>query len=289
MRLLLLGAEGQVGREVVALAAARGLSVKALARRDLDIADRDAVRRSVTKDYAAVVNCAAYTAVDRAESEEALAVAVNCDGAGFVAEACAAVGAVLIHFSTDYVFDGRKGSPYREGDPIAPLNVYGRSKAEGEAAVRAACPAHVILRTSWVFGVEGGNFVKTMLRLGAEREELRIVADQYGCPTPAAALAERILAVAGTMGPESYGTFHCAGAERTSWFDFATAIFAARREITGEAGPKLTPIATADYPTAARRPADSTLDSARFQATFATGPIDWRAGLKDVLRRLAAR
>ncbi|HMA16503.1 MAG TPA: dTDP-4-dehydrorhamnose reductase [Kiloniellaceae bacterium] len=289
MTLLLLGAEGQVGREVAALAAARGLPITALARRDLDITDRAAVRQAVDAGASTVVNCAAYTAVDRAESEEARAMAVNRDGAGFVAEACEAAGAALIHLSTDYVFDGRKGSPYREDDAVAPLNVYGRSKLAGEEAVRAACPAHAILRTSWVFGAEGANFVKTMLRLGAERDELRVVADQFGCPTPAAALAERILAVAERIAPESYGTWHCAGAERTSWFDFAVAIFAAQREINGQPRPKLTPIATADYPTAARRPVDSTLDSTRFQATFATGAIDWRAGLKDVLHRLAVR
>jgi dTDP-4-dehydrorhamnose reductase len=287
MALLLLGAEGQVGREVAALAVARGLPLTALARRDLDIADPQAVRRAVGAGCTAVINAAAYTAVDRAESEEAQAMAVNRDGAGFVAEACAAAGAALIHLSTDYVFDGRKGSPYREDDAVSPLNVYGRSKLAGEEAVRAACDAHVILRTSWVFGAEGANFVKTMLRLAAERPELRIVADQFGCPTPAAALAERILAVAAGLRPEAYGTWHCAGAERTSWFAFAEAIFAARQAMTGQTSPRLTAIATADYPTAARRPVDSTLDSTRFQATFAAGAIDWRAGLSDVLRRLS--
>jgi len=289
MALLLLGAEGQVGREIASLAAARGLPLTALARRALDITDREAVRQAVRESFTAAINCAAYTAVDRAESEESRALAVNRDGAGNLAAACAAAGVPLIHLSTDYVFDGRKGSPYREDDPVAPLNVYGRSKLAGEEAVRAACPAHVILRTSWVFGAEGVNFVKTMLRLGGEREELGIVADQFGCPTPAAALAGRVLAVAETLAPQSYGTFHCAGAERTSWFAFAEAIFEGWQALTDRPAPRLKAIATADYPTAAARPADSTLDSSRFQATFATGPIDWRAGLDDVLRRLAAR
>ena len=288
-RLLLLGSEGQVGREVVALAAARGLPLAALSRRALDITDCAAVRQALDAGYAAVINAAAYTGVDRAESEEALALAVNRGGAATVAEACDATGAKLIHLSTDYVFDGRKGSPYRESDAVSPLNAYGRSKAAGEAAVRAACAAHVILRTSWVFGAQGANFVKTMLRLGAEREELSIVADQFGCPTPAAALAARVLTVAATLGPENYGTYHCAGAERISWHGFAEAVFAQRAALTGRPGPRLTAIATADYPTAAARPADSTLDSSLFQATFAVGPIDWRTGLRDVLRSLAAQ
>jgi dTDP-4-dehydrorhamnose reductase len=288
-RLLLLGSEGQVGREVVKLAAARGLPLTALSRRALDITDRAAVRQALDAGYAAVINAAAYTAVDRAESEEARAQAVNRDGAGHVAAACEATGATLIHLSTDYVFDGRKGSPYCEDDALAPLNAYGRSKAAGEAAVRAACTAHVILRTSWVFGAAGANFVKTMLRLGGERAELGIVADQFGCPTPAAALAERILVIAGGLEPQGYGTWHCAGAERSSWFGFAEAIFAGQQALTGRAGPRLKPIATADYPTAAPRPADSTLDSTRFQAIFRQRPIDWRAGLEDVLRALAAQ
>jgi dTDP-4-dehydrorhamnose reductase len=288
-RLLLLGSEGQVGREVVKLAAARGLPLTGLSRRALDITDRASVRQALGAGYATVINAAAYTAVDRAESEEALAQAVNRDGAGHVAEACEATGATLIHLSTDYVFDGRKGSPYREDDALAPLNAYGRSKAAGEAAVRAACAAHVILRTSWVFGAEGANFVKTMLRLGGERDALGIVADQFGCPTPAAALAERILTIAGRREPQSYGTWHCAGAERSSWFGFAEAVFAGQQALTGQAGPRLTPLATADYPTAAPRPADSTLDSTHFQAIFRQRPIDWRAGLEDVLRALAAQ
>lgn len=292
--LLLLGGDGQVGREVARLAALRGLPLTALSRRALDIADRAAVRAALGAGYATVINAAAYTAVDRAEGEEALALAVNRDGAGFVAEACQESGAALIHLSTDYVFDGRKGSPYREDDAVNPLNVYGRSKQAGEAAVRAACAAHVILRSSWVFGTEGANFVKTMLRLGAERAELAVVADQFGCPTPAAALAESILTVAAKMGPASYGTYHCAGAERSSWHGFAEAIFAGQQALAGRPGPRLRAIATADYPTAAARPTDSTLDSSLFQATFGQRPIDWRpidwrAGLAEVLRRLAAQ
>ena len=283
--LLLLGADGQLGHEVRTLAVARGLDLVALNRRQLDITAAQDVRAAITGRFAAVINAAAYTAVDRAESDAAAAFAVNRDGAGHVAEACAAAGVRLIHISTDYVFDGLKGTPYVEDDPVRPLNVYGASKEAGEAAVRAACADHVILRTSWVFGAAGGNFVKTMLRLGGERDGLSIVADQFGCPTPAAALAARAITAAGG---KARGTFHCAGEERTSWHGFAQAIFAAQREITGRPRPKLAAIATADYPTPARRPADSTLDSTLFQATFGEAPIDWRAGLAAVLETLAA-
>ena len=289
-RLLLLGGEGQLGREVAKLAASRGISLNAQSRAALDITDAAALRRALDQGYFdTVVNAAAYTAVDKAESEEGLAMAVNRDGAACLAEACRDSGAALIHISTDYVFDGSKGAPYREDDPVRPLNVYGRSKLAGEAAVRAALPAHVILRTSWVFGAAGANFVKTMLRLGNERDELSIVADQFGCPTPAAALAEAVLLVADKLSPEIHGTYHCAGAERTSWLDFARARFAEQRALTGDKGPKLQAIATADYPTAAQRPSDSTLDSSLFQATFGAAAIDWRQGLKDVLRQLLVR
>lgn len=284
--LLLLGADGQVGQEVRRLAAERGLALTALNRGRLDITRRRDVDEAVDRGFGVVVNAAAYTAVDKAESEEKRAFAVNCEGAGHVAEACFHSGARLVHLSTDYVFDGEKGAPYREDDPERPVNAYGRSKQAGEVAVRAAGGDFVILRTSWIFGAAGGNFVKTMLRLGGERDELSIVADQFGCPTPAAALAGRILAAA-EAAPR--GTFHCAGAERTSWYDFAWAIFTGQEAITGHPGPKLNPVATADYPTAARRPADSTLECSLFQATFGQPPIDWREGLQDVLQTLVKR
>jgi len=282
--LLLLGADGQLGHEVRVLAAARGLDLVALNRRQLDITAAPDVRAAITGRFADVINAAAYTAVDKAESDAAAAFAVNRDGARHVAEACAAAGTRLIHISTDYVFDGTKGAPYVEEDPVRPLNVYGASKEAGETAVRAACADHVILRTAWVFGAAGGNFVKTMLRLSGERDVLSIVADQFGCPTPAAALAARAITAAGG---EARGTYHCAGEEPTSWHGFAQAIFAAQREITGRPRPKLAAIMTADYPTPARRPADSTLDSGLFQATFGEAAIDWRAGMTAVLETLA--
>jgi len=283
--LLLLGSEGQLGREVAAAAKRRGFSVACQSHCMLDITDGVQLRRALDQGfYDAVVNAAAYTAVDKAESDEALATAVNAEGPLRLAEACRERGLPLIHISTDYVFDGAKGAPYVEDDPVRPLNVYGASKEAGEAAVRAACADHVILRSAWVFGAAGANFVKTMLRLSGERDVLSIVADQFGCPTPAAALAARAITAAGG---EARGTYHCAGEEPTSWHGFAQAIFAAQREITGRPRPKLAAITTADYPTPARRPADSTLDSGLFQATFGEAAIDWRVGLTTVLETLA--
>ena len=287
-RLLLLGAGGQVGHEIERLARARGLPLESKTHKDLDITHRLSVHSVIDQSVALVINAAAYTAVDRAEMEEGRALAVNRDGAAFLAERCNEIGAAVIHLSTDYVFDGTKGAPYVESDPVAPLGVYGRSKLAGEEALREACPRHVILRTSWVFGAQGGNFVKTMLRLGDKGGEISVVADQFGCPTPAVALAAAVLAVAGSQATDPWGTYHCCGAERTTWFDFALAIFAEQKALTGAPQPDVKPIATKDYPTAARRPVDSTLDCSAFRARFGQAPIDWRQGLRDVLRELQA-
>ncbi|NIA67512.1 dTDP-4-dehydrorhamnose reductase [Pelagibius litoralis] len=286
-KILLLGGGGQLGREIERLAKARGLPLTSVTREAVDITHRLAVRSVVDRGFSLVVNAAAYTAVDRAEmEEEGQALAVNRDGPGFIAEACRDAGAALVHLSTDYVFDGTKGAPYVETDPVTPLGVYGRSKAAGEVSVRQACDRHVILRTSWVFGAQGSNFVKTMLRLGRERRELSVVADQFGCPTPALSLASAVLAVGARLAEAPWGTYHCCGSERTTWYDFARAIFAEQKALTGEVGPLLKPIATEDYPTAARRPPDSTLDCLGFQARFHQSAIDWRQGLRDVLREL---
>lgn len=287
-RILLLGPSGQVGFEIERLARARGLPLETMTHQQIDIAQRLSVQTAIGRGIELVINAAAYTAVDQAETEEGRALAVNRDGPAFLAERCHEVGAALIHLSTDYVFDGTKGAPYVESDPIAPLCVYGRSKAAGEEAVRRACARHVILRTSWVFGVRGANFVKSMLRLGGERGTVSVVADQFGCPTPAVALAAAVLAVAGKLNLQPWGTFHCAGSERTTWFDFARAVFAAQNALARTPVPEVEPIATESFPTAARRPVDSTLDSSAFQARFDQAPIDWRQGMTDVLRELQA-
>ncbi|OWJ64985.1 dTDP-4-dehydrorhamnose reductase [Inquilinus limosus] len=282
MTLVIFGAGGQVGRELTEAARAQGLDMRAFARAEVDITDAAAVAEAVRgADF--VANCAAYTAVDKAEAERDRAFAVNATAPGVIARASAAAGAALLHISTDYVFRGDGDRPWREDDPITPLSVYGESKAAGEAAVRAALPRHVILRTAWVFAAHGHNFVRTMLRLGAERPELRIVADQRGGPTPAAAIAAAILAIrsqALAPGFDGWGTFHFAGAPATTWHDFAAAIFAA----TGRPGPVLHAITTADFPTPARRPSNSVLDCGKIGRVFGLGQPDWRLALSAMVR-----
>ena len=277
--LLVFGAAGQVGRELVALADARGVPAVGVTRADADIADAEAVAALLARHRPRlVVNAAAYTAVDRAESEPDAAARGNVEGPRVLAEATAAVAVPILHLSTDYVFDGSKPGAYTENDPIAPLGVYGRTKAAGEAAVRGGNARHVILRTAWVYGVHGGNFLKTMLRLAAERDRLRVVADQHGCPTATADLAEAVLAVDAALARDTSlaGTFHFAGTGSTSWHGFAEAIVAAQAAHTGKS-PPVDAIATADYPTPAARPANSVLDSARFTAAFDYRAKPWKS------------
>jgi dTDP-4-dehydrorhamnose reductase len=233
----------------------------------------------------AVVNCAAYTAVDRAETETGLAYAVNADGAANVAHAAARRDLPVIHLSTDYVYAGTTAGPQHEDEPIAPCNVYGASKAAGDVAVMAATPAHVVLRVSWVFGVHGSNFVKTMLRLGRERGELRIVADQKGGPTEARDIADAILAIADACRRPSFtgwGTYHFSGTPATSWHGFARAIFAQARD----RAPLLVPIHARDYPLPATRPLNSTLDCSRLRRVFGVGQPEWRVSLARVMAEL---
>jgi dTDP-4-dehydrorhamnose reductase len=239
--------------------------------------------------WTAVLNCAAYTAVDRAETERDRAWRVNAVAPELLATATAAHDVPLIHVSTDYVFDGNKREPYVEDDPIAPLNFYGESKAEGERAVRKENRRHVIVRTSWVFSAHGANFVKTMLRLGRERPTLRIVSDQHGCPTAAAdfaaALQTLVLKLASGAAP-SYGTFHLCNAKPTTWYDFATAIFETAK--AGARAPALEPIPTAEYPTAARRGLNSVLDCGKIRRTYGIALRSWRPALREVLEQMAA-
>ena len=290
MRLLVTGHEGQVARALADLAR-QGLVITTLGRPELDIRDRASLDRAILANHPdIVVNAAAYTAVDKAETEMAAAFAVNAHGAGQVAAAAAAAGLPIIHLSTDYVFAGDRDAPYREADATGPLNVYGRSKLAGELAVAAINPAHVILRTSWIHGAHGTNFLKTMLRLAGERDSLRIVADQWGNPTYAADLAVAVLAVADAMAaaPEAEGwrgLFHVAGTGETNWAGFAAEIF---RQSAARGGPSVgvEPIATADYPAAARRPANSRLDTRHFDATFGHVMPDWRSGVARCLDAL---
>ncbi|MCB9957443.1 MAG: dTDP-4-dehydrorhamnose reductase [Rhodospirillaceae bacterium] len=286
--LLITGADGQVGWELARRAKAAGLDAVALGRAGLDIADRTAVARVVAEAAPrVVVNAAAYTGVDQAEREPDLVYAVNRDGPGFLGAACAGPGALLVHISTDYVFDGSNPAAYGEGDATAPLGVYGASKLAGEAAVGTSGARHVILRTSWVYGVHGRNFVKTMLRLAAERERLGVVDDQRGCPTFAGDLADALLALAtrelaGGLPPDGLGTFHCAGQGATTWCGFARAIF----RLVASALPRVPvvdAITTADYPTAARRPANSVLDCGRLAAVHGLALRPWPDALAEML------
>lgn len=292
MKILVLGASGQVGSETMLADWGPDTVLIGLARPDVDMAQPgtiDAAMAAHAPDL--VVNATAYTAVDKAESERETAFAVNRDGPARLAALCAERGAALIHISTDYVFDGSKPTPYVESDPVCPISVYGVSKEAGEAAVRAACPRHVILRTSWVYAAHGANFVKTMLRLGRERDELGIVADQTGAPTSATDIATAIVAIAKQIAESddsvAWGTYNLTGAGATTWHGFADRIFQRLERAEGRR-PRLRAIATTDYPTPASRPANSRLDCARVRAVFGVTLPAWEDSLDRVLDRLLA-
>lgn len=286
-RILITGGSGQVGHCLKAqLEGCAELSVPDSSA--LNIADRRSVRQAVETfrpDY--IINAAAYTAVDKAESDAERVFAVNRDGARHLAEAAEAAGAAMLHISTDYVFDGAGGAPYDEAAPTAPQNIYGASKLAGEQAVLAACRRAVVMRTSWVFGAHGQNFVKTMLRLGRERDSLGIVADQYGAPTAAADIAAALITIVRRHTPEQLaeraGIYHYCGSPYASWFEFAETIFAeaAAQGVLAKI-PAVKPIATADYPTPAKRPADSRLDCGKIRTVFGIGPCDWHSALSDL-------
>jgi len=271
-------------------AAAHDVEIQAIGRPDLDLSDPDSIERCLDAARAdVVVNAAAYTAVDKAESEEELVTQINGAGAGLVAAAARRQGAPVIHISTDYVFDGTFDRPYDETDPPAPVGAYGRSKLAGEFAVAAANPEHVILRTAWVYSPFGGNFVKTMLRLGETRGQLNVVADQRGGPTSALDIADAVIAVAKGLidRPGRFGIFHMTGAGEASWAEFAAAIFA-EAEAHGRKPVEVVPITTAQYPTPARRPANSRLNGAKLRETYGVELPHWRASLKSCVARLLA-
>ena len=292
MRILLTGANGQLGRELQPRAVRRGFTTAATDLPALDITDGAAVAAALAAHHPdVVVNAAAYTAVDRAESDSAAAFAVNRDGPAVLARACAERELPLVHVSTDYVFDGEKDGAYGEDDPVAPLGVYGASKEAGERAVRAACPRHVILRTSWLFSPFGSNFVKTIVRLARDRDELRVVVDESGCPTAAGDLAEVILALLPCLparGPGPFGTYHVAGAGAVTRHAFAAAIVAEARAFWPLRVQRVVPIGSAEWPTPVRRPKNSALCCARLRDTFRLVPRPWREGLHEALAALAA-
>lgn len=286
--ILLTGAGGQVGYEVNRLAAARGCALTALTRQQLDIGDAEAVEQIVSRFRPSlVINAAAYTAVDRAEQEVEAAMRANRQGPANLAAACHAHQIPLIHLSTDYVFDGNKDGAYGEEDPVAPTGVYGRSKWEGEEEVRARLTQHLTIRVSWVFGPHGNNFVKTMLRLAAERDELRVVADQHGCPTSATHIAETLLTLAARISKGddlAWGTYHFCGMPETTWHGFAETIIgeACKIGLLDHVIP-VHPITTSDYPTPARRPQNSVLDCRRIAKTFDITIPSWQEGLTTML------
>jgi dTDP-4-dehydrorhamnose reductase len=274
MRLLITGAAGMLGRDVAAAAERSGHEVLALARAQLDVADRAAVQKAIAGARPdAVINCAAWTDVDGAEEREAAATRVNGEAAGHLAEAAP----YLVHVSSDYVFDGRGTEPYREDDPVGPISAYGRSKLAGEHAVQQASADHAIVRSSWLFGAGGRNFVDTMLRLGAERDELRVVDDQIGCPTFTGHLAEALVQIAESR---TKGILHVAGGGACSWFELARAALD-EQNVTA----RIEPCTTAEFPRPAPRPAYSVLGSTRPDAP--TLP-PWRDGLRAYLRERAA-
>ncbi|PBC02073.1 dTDP-4-dehydrorhamnose reductase [Mesorhizobium sp. WSM3860] len=291
MRLAVTGREGQVAASLIEAARGRDdVQVLAVGRPALDLARPDTVfpaLEAARPDI--IVSAAAYTNVDQAEDEKDLAITVNATGAGKVAEAAARLGVPVIHLSTDYVFDGAKHGAYVETDATAPLGVYGASKLTGEEAVAAANPRHLILRTAWVYSPFGRNFVKTMLRLAADRDEISVVADQWGNPTSALDIADAILHAAARLQADgnfaAFGVYHLAGEGETNWSGFARHILDTSRAFGGPYA-MVRDIATADYPTRARRPANSRLSSVRFEDVFEWRAPQWRESTERVVRRL---
>ena len=286
MRILVTGCNGQVGYELQRLSGQSEHYWLCLDRAGLDISDQVSVSKVVV-DFSpdVVINAAAYTAVDKAESEVDLAYAVNARGPEYLAVACQGIGAVLIHISTDYVFSGDQAEPYVETDATGPTGVYGQSKLAGECAVIEHCAKHIILRTAWVFGEHGNNFVRTMLRLGVELDELGIVADQFGAPTSARGIAETCLNIAEQLdGNPQWGIYHYSGAPYVSWFEFAQAIFENVSVADQPAKiPVLNAITTEQFPTAAKRPANSKLNCQKLRNVFGIYPDDWHARLREVI------
>ena len=301
IRALVTGARGQLGTELARTLAGRA-EVAAHDRTTLDLADPGQVVRRLREERPALIlNAAAYTAVDRAESEPQAARAVNAVAPGVLAEEAKRLGALLVHFSTDYVFDGTKPAPYVESDPASPVSVYGQTKLEGEQAIAQAGCDHVILRTSWVYGPRGQNFLLTMLRLGASRPELRIVDDQHGAPTSSRQLARAVAELLSGNHTEREATsadidrlrglggiYHATAQGETTWFGFAQAIFAEYARVPGRAftAPRLVAIPTLEFPTPARRPANSRLSNDKLARTFGVKLGDWRDGLREVVSAL---
>lgn len=309
--ILLIGSSGQVGHDLSEVLPRAG-EVTALDRQKLDLTKPDEIRRAIRSSRPAwIVNAAAYTAVDKAESEEALARAINAEAPRVMAEEARKIGACLVHYSTDYVFDGRKTAPYEEADAPNPQNAYGRTKLEGERAIQESGAPHLIFRTAWVYTTRGRNFLLTILRLATQREELRIVRDQIGAPTLSGEIARataRVIerAAAGNRGPaplaETGGIYHVTAGGATSWHDFAVAIVERARAASPQPpwlvaatgglpiiAQRITPIVTTEYPTPARRPAYSVLSTARLDRAFSVQLPGWQAQLDSIFSSRESR
>lgn len=290
MKTLIFGAAGQLGYELMRQGHALSLDIQGVDLPQTDITDVTQLT-GVFADYRPqlVINAAAYTNVDGAESEPELAMAINRDGPANIARACVENKIPLIHVSTDYVFDGKQGTPYQETDPVSPIGVYGRSKAEGESALRSVIVEHIILRTAWLYGKNGHNFVKTILKLAREKEEIRVVSDQYGCPTSAADLAEAILKISDNVRqgvPIDWGTYHYCGRGIISWHEFAQAIVDICRQQGKIKTTRVDPIKTADYPTRVERPPYSALDCTLINKHFGITPKPWQDSLAITVHEL---
>jgi dTDP-4-dehydrorhamnose reductase len=288
MKLLVIGANGQLGWELGRKSRVDDIETECVDLPDFNITDQGSVTRQVEKSSPdLVINASAYTAVDRAETESALAFAVNEKGPDYLADTCAAHNIPMIHVSTDYVFNGEKKTPYLESDPVSPLGVYGKSKAAGDDAIRNRLSTHIIIRTAWLYGVHGQNFVKTMLRLGKENKTLRVVADQHGCPTYAADLADAIFTVSRDVlngVKDRWGTYHFCGRGSTTWHGFAEEIFNLARTWIPLKVRTVVPVATRDYPTPTRRPTNSVLDCSRIQESFGIQIRPWKESLAEMLK-----
>ena len=293
MKILITGADGQLGRELIKQGQLKGFSVQAPSEDDMDITDLEKIDRCMAfHQPEVVINAAAYTQVDKAESEAALAFAVNTTGSANLARMCAKNKTPLVHISTDYVFDGQKGTSYLETDTISPVGVYGRSKAEGEIEIRSHLKEHIILRTSWLYGIHGHNFAKTILKLATTKPKIRVVADQYGSPTNAADLAQTILIISDRMqfnNDVDWGTYHYCGQGVISWYNFAEKIVGLARLYADVKTTRIEPIATADYPTRALRPIYSALDCSRIQKHFGINPKPWQKSLEITIKELLVR
>jgi len=293
MKYAVVGSSGQLGNELVRQGKTSGIHLLALDLPRFDITDPAAVEKQLRSgDISLVINAAGYTDVDRAEKEPEQAFAVNREGAYNLASRCNEIGVPFIHVSTDYVFDGKKEGAYVETDPVSPLGIYGGSKADGESEIRKRLTEHIIIRTSWLYGNHGRNFVKTMLKLGLYKEIVRVVADQYGCPTSAADLAGAIFRIVDRLNEgvdNQWGTYNYCGDGVISWHGFAQAIFDIARRYDSFAVTQVLPISTAEYPTPARRPVNSALDWSKIRKNFGIQIRPWRDSLAEVIEKLLAR